>query len=176
MATRPLAVSPSRSSVTSMALLLISLLLGLACFAGVGWIVVAGWLFTQDGLFMSLILLAMAGVFFLNAVLELYDRGLLPGVKPKAATAAANAGATAATPVSVDGLVTEVGVAEKVEFFEAPIGQPDKSIVTFRPAGADGARLLVFNGDVRNQIRPSRRVQITYTPAVEGNNNLLSVR
>jgi len=31
-----------------------------------------------DGLFMSLILLSLSGVFYLNAVLELRDRGVFP--------------------------------------------------------------------------------------------------
>ncbi|HLZ90354.1 MAG TPA: hypothetical protein VKQ28_01465 [Candidatus Acidoferrum sp.] len=55
--------------------LLLSLLLGLLSLAGIAWIIIAGSLLSVDGLFMSLILLTLAGIFFLNVLLELRDRG-----------------------------------------------------------------------------------------------------
>jgi hypothetical protein len=58
-------------------MLLISILLGLIPLAGIGWIVVSGTITTVDGLFESLIMLSISGVFFLNAFWELRDRGLL---------------------------------------------------------------------------------------------------
>ena len=58
-------------------MLLISILLGLIPLAGIGWIVVSGTLTTVDGLFESLIMLSISGVFFLNVFWELRDRGLL---------------------------------------------------------------------------------------------------
>ena len=51
-------------------MLLLSLLLGLLSLAGVAWIILIGSLLSVDGLFMSLILLTLAGVFFLNVLLE----------------------------------------------------------------------------------------------------------
>jgi hypothetical protein len=54
-------------------MLLLSLLLGLLSLAGVVWIIIVGSLLSVDGLFMSLILLTLAGVFFLNVLLELRD-------------------------------------------------------------------------------------------------------
>ena len=66
-------------------MLLISVLLGLIPLAGIAWIVLERSITTVDGLFMSLILLTLSGVFFLNAAWELHDRGLLG--KPKAAKA-----------------------------------------------------------------------------------------
>jgi len=54
-------------------MLLLSLLLGLLSLAGVIWIVIVGSLLSVDGLFMSLILLTLAGVFFLNVLLEFRD-------------------------------------------------------------------------------------------------------
>jgi uncharacterized membrane protein len=54
--------------------LLLSLLLGLLSLAGIAWIIIVGSLLSVDGLFMSLILLTLAGVFFLNVLLELRDR------------------------------------------------------------------------------------------------------
>ena len=57
-------------------MLLISILLGLIPLAGIGWIIVSGTLTTVDGLFESLIMLSISGVFFLNVFWELHDRGL----------------------------------------------------------------------------------------------------
>jgi uncharacterized membrane protein len=54
-------------------MLLLSLLLGLLSLAGVIWIIIVGSLLSVDGLFMSLILLTIAGIFFLNVLLELCD-------------------------------------------------------------------------------------------------------
>ena len=59
-------------------ILLLSLLLALVPLAGIAWIVVRGSIFNVDGLFMSLILLTLSGIFFLNVAMELHDRGLLP--------------------------------------------------------------------------------------------------
>jgi hypothetical protein len=58
-------------------MLLISILLGLLPLAGIAWIVVAGSITSVDGLFMTLILLTISGIFFLNAFFELRDRGFL---------------------------------------------------------------------------------------------------
>jgi uncharacterized membrane protein len=58
-------------------MLLISLLLGLLPLAGIAWIIIAGSITSVDGLFMSLILLTLSGIFFMNVFLELRDHGLL---------------------------------------------------------------------------------------------------
>jgi hypothetical protein len=58
-------------------MLLISILLGLIPLAGVGWIIVSGTITTVDGLFESLIMLSLSGVFFLNAFWEFRDCGLV---------------------------------------------------------------------------------------------------
>ncbi len=63
--------------------LLISVLLGCIPLAGIAWIVVTKGIATVDGLFMSLILLTLAGVFFLNSFLELRDRGSLAFLQKK---------------------------------------------------------------------------------------------
>jgi hypothetical protein len=57
---------------------LLSILLALIPLAGIVWIVVTRSLTSVDGLFMSLILLTLSGVFFLNVLLEMDDRGWLP--------------------------------------------------------------------------------------------------
>lgn len=66
-------------------MLLISILLGLIPLAGICWIVLSGTLTTVDGLFESLIMLSISGVFFLNVFWELRDQGFLG--KGKAAPA-----------------------------------------------------------------------------------------
>ena len=67
--------------------LLLSILLGVIPLAGIAWILRARSLTSVDGMFMSLILLTLSGIFFLNALWELHDSGLLPFLqKNKAAT------------------------------------------------------------------------------------------
>lgn len=66
-----------------MQMLVISLLLALVPLAGIGWIAASGWLQTVDGLFMSLILLAIAGVFLLNAGMQARALGLVPRLGKK---------------------------------------------------------------------------------------------
>ena len=56
-------------------MLLVSILLGIIPLAGIAWILVSGSITTVDGMFMSLILLTLSGIFFLNVLLELRDRG-----------------------------------------------------------------------------------------------------
>ena len=55
-------------------MLLLSILLGLIPLVGIVWTIMNGMSSTVDGLFMSLILLALSGIFFLNAFWE--DRKL----------------------------------------------------------------------------------------------------
>ena len=65
--------------------LLISILLGSIPLVGIGWIIVTRTITTVDGLFMSLILLTLSGIFFLNAFLELRDLGFLAFLQKKKA-------------------------------------------------------------------------------------------
>lgn len=68
-------------------MLLISIVLGLIPLAGIAWIFVSGTITTVDGLFESLIMLSLSGVFFLNVFWELRDKGVLGkkgGQPPKA--------------------------------------------------------------------------------------------
>ena len=67
-------------------MLLISILLGLLPLAGIAWIVLGHAITSVDGLFMSLILLTVSGVFFLNVAWELRDRGILGKPKTSKAT------------------------------------------------------------------------------------------
>ena len=78
-------------------MLLVSIVMGIIPLLGIAWTIATGTITTVDGLFMSLILLTLSGVFFLNAYWELRDRGALPFLhKKKAAAPAASAPAKAA--------------------------------------------------------------------------------
>jgi hypothetical protein len=66
-------------------MLLISIVLGLFPLVGIGWIVFSGTLTTVDGLFESLIMLSISGVFFLNVFWELRDKGLFAKAKAEPA-------------------------------------------------------------------------------------------
>lgn len=59
-------------------ILLIAILLGLLPLAGIVWMLLAGMLFTVDGLFLTLILFSLCGISFLNVFWELRDLNLLP--------------------------------------------------------------------------------------------------
>ncbi len=51
-------------------MLLLSVVFGLVPLAGIGWTVENGMITTVDGLFMSMIILALSGILFLNAFME----------------------------------------------------------------------------------------------------------
>ncbi len=55
-------------------MLVLSVVLGIVPLMGVAWIVLKASVTTVDGLFMSLILLTLSGILFLNAFLELRGR------------------------------------------------------------------------------------------------------
>lgn len=57
-------------------MLVLSVVLGLVPLAGVAWTVLNGTITTVDGLFMSLILLTLSGILFLNVYLETRSQSL----------------------------------------------------------------------------------------------------
>ena len=57
----------------STVMLPLSIVLGIVPLAGIAWILLAGSITTVDGMFMSLILLTLSGLFFLNVFWELRD-------------------------------------------------------------------------------------------------------
>jgi hypothetical protein len=67
-------------------MLALSLVLGILPLLGVVWTLANGMITTVDGLFMSLILLTLSGVFMLNAYWEMRDLGMI-GKKKSAAPA-----------------------------------------------------------------------------------------
>ena len=81
-------------------MLALSLVLGILPLLGVAWTVMDGMITTVDGLFMSLILLTLSGVFMLNAYWEMRDMGLIKKKTPAANKAAAPAVKAPAAKVS----------------------------------------------------------------------------
>jgi len=79
-------------------MLIVSIVLGIVPWFGIAWTVTTGTIRTQDGLFMSLILLFLSGVFFLNAFWEMRDKGMIAVVgKKKEVPAAAKPAPKAAS-------------------------------------------------------------------------------
>ena len=151
---------PSGASELLTALLLTSLPL-----AGIGWILWRTSIFTVDSLFLILILLTISGVFSLDLVLEFYHRFLKgAGAAPDAPKRVAAAPAVAAGEIR-----TETGAVHSIQYFEAAVGVPSKSLVTFTPDGAASAYVLVFCGNVQSQLRTGRRHRLTYRAAADCN-------
>jgi hypothetical protein len=75
-------------------MLVISIVMGIVPLLGIAWTIATGTVTTVDGLFMSLILLTLSAVFFLNAFWELRDRGVLAFLDKKKVAAAATPAAT----------------------------------------------------------------------------------
>jgi hypothetical protein len=75
--------------------LALSLVLGILPLLGVAWTLMNGMITTVDGLFMSLILLALSATFLLNGYWEMRDHGLLG--KKRAAVPAAKSPAVKAS-------------------------------------------------------------------------------
>lgn len=78
-------------------LLLISAVLGILPLLGVLWILMTPMRATVDGLFMSLILLTLSGIFTLNLYWEMRDRGMLNFLHKKKPATPAKAPATKAS-------------------------------------------------------------------------------
>jgi hypothetical protein len=75
-------------------MLALSLVLAILPLLGVVWTLMNGMITTVDGLFMSLILLTLSGIFMLNAYWEMRDLGMIgkkkaavPATKPPAVKA-----------------------------------------------------------------------------------------
>lgn len=75
-------------------MLVISIVMGIVPLLGIAWTIATGTVTTVDGLFMSLILLTLSAVFFLNAYWEMRDRGALAFLDKKKVAAAATPAAT----------------------------------------------------------------------------------
>jgi hypothetical protein len=72
-------------------MLALSLVLAILPLLGVVWTLANGMITTVDGLFMSLILLTLSGIFMLNAYWEVRDLGMIGKKKTPASAAKAPA-------------------------------------------------------------------------------------
>jgi hypothetical protein len=126
---------------------------------GVVWIVVFRSVFTVDGLFMSLILLTMSGIVGTTGLFEMKRRmsGATGGLTP----ALAGGG--------YPGEFLHRGKVQDVVFYEANVGQPNKSVVTL--ADGESPQTLVVEGDLRNALPVGQKVRIILRK--EGGQNVL---
>jgi len=131
---------------------------------GVVWIVLFGAITTVDGLFMSLILLAMSGIVGTTALFELRHRISGSGL----------GGSSSANKASLlsDGKVLTGGKVREVVFFESNVGEPNKSIVTL--SRGESPQTLVLEGDMRNALPVGQTVAITLRKE-NGSNVLVNV-
>src|SRR5438270_13699276 len=139
-------------------LLITSAVLALLPLLGIAWILTRGTITTVDGLFMSLILLAISGVFGMNTAWELRR------VRRRSAWLKQNpqfaAQLSAISPAAASGPVAS-GIVQKVDFYEGRVGQPNKSVVILSN-GASASRILVLEGDMRNRLPAGKRVELTW--------------
>jgi hypothetical protein len=141
-------------------MLIISVLLALVPLLGIAWIVFYGLITTVDGLFMSLILLAMSGIVGLNVLLELRK-----GHTGKSSSATAISKSS--------GGLRQTGKVKSIQFYESGVGQPNKSIVTLSDGGSS-SNLMVFEGDMRNALPVGQKVDVTFRKE-SGHNVLVDV-
>ena len=138
-----------------MLLLIISLVLAVVPWFGVAWILFSGTVTTVDGLFMSLILATMSAIFAFSAYIE------FPRARRAAAIRAQAGFDTGALIATAAGGALIRGIVRSVEFFEAHVGQPNKSLVTL--ANSKGVlRMLVLQGDLRNRLPAGKNVSLVY--------------
>jgi hypothetical protein len=131
---------------------------------------------TVDVLFTSIMLLLMAAIFGMNALMEL--RAMRQsGMSFSQAMRGQTAGPTRVRTASGKEIaaVAASGLIEDLRFFEAHVGEPDKSVVMLRPDGEKSARMIVFAGNLRDQLPVGRRVELVYRPD-EGACELLTRR
>jgi hypothetical protein len=99
-------------------MLVISIVMGIVPLLGIAWTIATGTVTTVDGLFMSLILLTLSAVFFLNAFWELRDRGALAFLDKKKVAAAAT---PAATPAATTKVTTNATTKETPKATASPV-------------------------------------------------------
>ena len=150
-------------------LLLLSMILAALPLAGIAALLWVNPALTVDNLFISLILLTISGVFGINVLLELRDRGLpIPLLRKKRQAPVVAVAAGRAYVVMPTGEAKDTGVVEHVAYYESGIGRSNRCVVTLRDGNAPAPRMLVFKGDVRDQFPLGGRVTVTYRSGEEG--------
>ncbi len=150
-------------------MLAVSLVLGVLPLAGIALMFYQDPAITVDNLFVSLMLLGMSAIFLWNAAREVRQRWSRRQTRPakaaKSEAARALGAAAAVTNGAVNGTTKQRGIVREVQFFEAPVGVPNKSIVTLQVNGANSARVLAFEGDLRHALPVGKKVEISFRPA-----------
>ncbi len=141
--------------------MVVALLLVLAVIplVGIAWIAVYGSLFppTVDALFMALILLTMSGILGTTALFEMRKR-------------VSGSGSARSSLKPAPGGLIRSGKVKEVVFFEANVGEPNKSIVTLSDDSC-APETLVLSGDMRNALPVGQKVHIILRK--EGAQNVL---
>jgi hypothetical protein len=135
-------------------LLIISAVMAVLPLFGIAWFVASGNITTMDGLFMSLILLTISAIFAANAFWE-FQRQRRRAAFVKQARAA---GLFPLTATSSNGGQILRGRIESVEFYEAHVGQPNKSVVTLWSGG--DSKMIILEGDMRNRLPAGKKVEL----------------
>jgi hypothetical protein len=151
-------------------LFLLSLALATLPWLGIGYILFTSEsltaFFTVDNLFTTLMLALISGIFGLDVLYTLKENGWRPPLgKYRPAKLASVPGEPVLTP---SGAFLESGIVESVGYFESTVGQPNRLVLTLRNNGSK-PRVLVFQGDLRDQFPVGRRIAIKYRPEEEGN-------
>jgi hypothetical protein len=149
-------------------LLIVSIILTILPLLGIVWVLFTRSITTVDGLFLSLILLSISGIFALNAFWEFQRQ------RRRAAWFKQHPEAARQLITMTDGEVAGVlrGRVESVQFYEAHVGQPNNSVV-FLSNGSGVSRMIVLEGDLRNRLPAGKRVAISYREE-NGRRQLLS--
>lgn len=147
-------------------ILLFYIVLAVLPLAGIAWIVLNGSPFTMDGLFLSLILLAMSGIVGTTTLYELLKQ-------KKSGPDNKSPRSTPGLPQSEVDSLSQKGRVQSVQFYEAAVGVSNKSIVVLSD-GAAAAQTLVFEGDMRNALPLGQKVHVFFRKE-PGYNVLLNV-
>jgi hypothetical protein len=144
--------------------LLFYIVLTILPLGGVAWIALNGSPLTMDGLFLSLILLAMSGIVGTTTLYELWRKKSAPEDK--------STGSSSGLPKTNLDSLSQKGRVESVQFFEAAVGVSNKSVVVLTSSAAP--QTLVFEGDMRNALPVGQKVQVSFRKE-SGLNVLLNV-
>jgi hypothetical protein len=115
-------------------MLVISIVMGIVPLLGIAWTIATGTVTTVDGLFMSLILLTLSAVFFLNAYWELRDRGALAFLDKKKVAVAAT---PAATPKVTTNVTTKETPKATASAAPANVAPPNAAPANLAPPNKD---------------------------------------
>ncbi|HEU5452723.1 MAG TPA: hypothetical protein VFU76_12090 [Terriglobales bacterium] len=150
-----------------MLLLLLSGILAVVPLLGIGYLWYVDPALTVDKVFMTLIALAISGVFALNAMLEM--KRLVKGEEeqPSARGGGGSRSISVAAGASSSGAVKEKGTVQSVGYYESAVGRANHSIITLRVKG-DQTRLVTLLGDLRDQFPVGKEVELVYRPDPQG--------